>query len=490
MVLKNKITLAMCGLALASVGFAANASAIDFDGTGLSEDGKFHFDMAPPSNEAEKQTLSEYISDATNGEWGLMGWENSNPVWKCKEGFAACKLVNLRAAGWEWTDDYYDIVFEYDPVADAKIDAIVDNFSTPEAGFLVSDNELMKYWAFGGQRLAAVSSQVKTALENVNLDFVIDVRAGARDDLWDEELGMGKVYYDGVLYAVIGGDGFGIDPYVVAPHIFYVESGTEDLVQALMNRIVAIYGDQARNMIGIQNTGRKVSDYIGANNKYYNLFKDNLNANVFEMNISQGQLGDSYLIAIVADSDKLEDYVGINSTDLLTDINIYTAAKNLPGDAKTWAENLGSDVADFGEDFAGEYYAYEIGLYSEAMDSNITDSDDGFEVSIPVPDNLKGVEYLSAYWKSFETGTLEEHIARIVDGNAIFSTNHFSTYVLAESMTKPQEPDVAPDTPTVPSAPNTGANAKGLNSVATSLPLFGAIFAVTGIVAVVFSRRR
>ena len=109
---------------------------------------------------------------------------------------------------------------------------------------------------------------------------------------------------------------------------------------------------------------------------------------------------------------------------------------------------------------------------------------------------LKDIEYLSAYWKSFETGTLEEHVARIVDGNAVFDTNHFSTYVLAESMTIPQEPEVepgtptTPDTPAVPSAPNTGANAKGLSSMATSLPLFGAIFAITGVAAVVFSKRK
>ena len=60
----------------------------------------------------------------------------------------------------------------------------------------------------------------------------------------------------------------------------------------------------------------------------------------------------------------------------------------------------------------------------------------------------------------------------------------------AISMTRQQEPDVAPDTPAVPSAPKTGANAKGLNSMATSLPLFGAIFAITGVAAIVFSKRK
>lgn len=36
----------------------------------------------------------------------------------------------------------------------------------PEDGFLVYDTELIKYWVFGAESLAAVSSDVKTALLN------------------------------------------------------------------------------------------------------------------------------------------------------------------------------------------------------------------------------------------------------------------------------------------------------------------------------------
>ena len=102
-----------------------------------------------------------------------------------------------------------------------------------------------------------------------------------------------------------------------------------------------------------------------------------------------------------------------------------------------------------------EFYAYDLGLWSSSLGEEVSYNEDKFIVSIPVPENLKGVSKLSAYWLNYETGETEEHYADIVDGVAVFDTTHFSTYALAASSAeRPEdEPEVEPD---VPKAPDTG----------------------------------
>ena len=67
--------------------------------------------------------------------------------------------------------------------------------------------------------------------------------------------------------------------------------------------------------------------------------------------------------------------------------------------------------------------------------------DGSFEVRIPLSEKLKGKD-LVAYYVD-DNGNKEEHEVTIKDGYAVFNTNHFSTYTLAE---KPAEkPDKTPD---------------------------------------------
>lgn len=66
--------------------------------------------------------------------------------------------------------------------------------------------------------------------------------------------------------------------------------------------------------------------------------------------------------------------------------------------------------------------------------------DGSFEVRIPLSEKLKGKD-LVAYYVD-DNGNKEEHEVTIKEGYAVFNTNHFSTYTLAE---KPAEtPDKTP----------------------------------------------
>ena len=117
--------------------------------------------------------------------------------------------------------------------------------------------------------------------------------------------------------------------------------------------------------------------------EYYasrSMFDDYLNEKVYEFNIDFGGLGDSYSVIIVADSDKMNSGFGVDSTDLRTEINIKTDVVNLPGDAATYAQGWGNDFEELEKALGTDiYYAYELGLYSSAVDDQISDVPEGEE---------------------------------------------------------------------------------------------------------------
>lgn len=497
MALKSKIGLMAASMALLSVGLGANVFAVEFDGSGLSEDGAFHVNMAPPENEVEQYVLNEEIASLTRGGWGI----TSMGEWNCKDNFTKCKLVHY---GTEWTDEYYEIKYIYDAKADELIDKLMDDLEFPEKGFFVSDLDFLKYLVQVGMAentplLPTFSSEMRTFIDNRNLEFSIDVRMGGYDPLLDFQGGMAKVYYNGTLYNTYDGN-----VMVYAPHIFYVESDAEDYVDALKKRITEAFGDEVASMIEIDDeVTQTVREFYAAEcgsdpycekpEEYFDSYeyvKEYLDNRVYgicpQIEVDGTKMGICYDMIIVADSSKVTDPSYVNSTDVLTDINITTKATDLPGDALTYAEDLGSDDKGMIEDFGDKFYAYEIGLRSASFNGEISESEDGFTVSIPVPEILKGMKAISAYWKNFETGELEEHRGKIVGDMVVFETTHFSTYVLAES-TESEESD---DDVVVPGAPDTGMQANGLTHAVTGLPIFGAIMVVTGAMAFVVTKRK
>lgn len=58
--------------------------------------------------------------------------------------------------------------------------------------------------------------------------------------------------------------------------------------------------------------------------------------------------------------------------------------------------------------------------------------DGSFEVRIPLSEKLKGKDLVAYYVDN--NGNKEEHEVTIKDGYAVFNTNHFSTYTLAEKV--------------------------------------------------------
>ena len=74
---------------------------------------------------------------------------------------------------------------------------------------------------------------------------------------------------------------------------------------------------------------------------------------------------------------------------------------------------------------------FDLKLFSKSADNYITKLEDGtFEVKLPISEELKD-KNLVVYYVTSE-GKIEEYEVIVKDGFAIFKTNHFSIYSLAE----------------------------------------------------------
>lgn len=487
-----KIKAGILAAVILSLGVCGNVFAVEFDGTGLDADGTFHVDMAPPKNMTEQYVLNEMINDLTGGGWGITAMGE----WNCNEAFTECKLVYH---GDEWTEKYYGITYVYNKEAEALIGDLMDSLEFPDEGFFISDLDYLKFLVQSSiaetePALPAFSSELKTFLGNRNLELMIDVRLGGYDPLMDFQGGMAKVFYNGTLYGV-----YDKTVMVYAPHVFYVEDDAEDVVAALEARIAEAFGSDILENISFEKRNETIGELYAtdcaaqpngmceAPEEYfdsYEYFEENeyLDDEAYDVCILREfdgeMMGVCYTADIVADSSKITKASGINSTDLVTNVNISTAATDLPGDALAYAEALGSDDKEMAENFGEKFYAYDLGLRSASLNEDVSYSEDGFTVSVPVPEILSGVKSISAYWKDSETDEFVEYEGQIKNGKVEFETSHFSTYVFAASSNS------------VPGAPNTGVNESGLGSVMTSLPIFGVVVVLTGAAAFVVTRKR
>lgn len=107
--------------------------------------------------------------------------------------------------------------------------------------------------------------------------------------------------------------------------------------------------------------------------------------------------------------------------------------------------------------------------------------DGSFEVRIPLSEKLKGKD-LVAYYVD-DNGNKEEHEVTIKEGYAVFNTNHFSTYTLAE---KPAETPIETPDNTPKGDDNTNNENEKDETPKTGTEIL-AIESILGILAVVLA---
>ena len=421
--------------------------------TFLNKDGKIQINGVKPTDEIIFERYFEFLIMKEGEE---ISYENLSAD------FSSCDLtVNGETHN-------VSIVYNYNNTIKEKMDNFIKNFPSDIEYFNVRDLELINYWVNNvgkneTESLDMFSGELKSYLNYKNMDFYVDNRAGDNSPFYTLRLGIAVFKYDNVIYHI--DDVLGTK----AEHIIYVPDETgntkEELMNAAQKRIDEYLGKKGIATISYSGTAYEAwarmsydakidwpemdpnmtfEEYLEYGNLFipaYDDFESEIGVEgiteddqTFIVTIKVGDKEEKFYIFIKKDTSKMvtPEY---KTADMTTNIEISSNSSAIPLDTTIRANEVTSG-AEYERIIklldVKENAMFDLKLYSNSLEDYITKLDDGtFEVKIPVPENLKGKE-LVAYYTSSD-GKTEEYKVEVKDGYAIFKTNHFSIYTLAEN---------------------------------------------------------
>lgn len=267
------------------------------------------------------------------------------------------------------------------------------------------------------------SEDLREIFGNSNVDYYLDMRAGAAAPM--QELGFGGfiLYYNGVIYGFV--DNVGIEH----KNIIYIPDETENTKEAYIaaakKRIDEYLGNDSTK---IEAAGLR-SDYTDMD---FSELGDESKMGDYYYNITVGDITQEFII--VRDSSKIEA-PSYDTKDMKTNIRISSTSAEIPLDTSIKVEIIEEGTETFKNIVktlnVETAQIYDLKLYSKSSAKFISKLSSGeFEVTVPIEDKLKGKE-LSAYYVT-DKNEIEEHPVTIVNGMAKFTTTHFSIYTIAE----------------------------------------------------------
>lgn len=353
----------------------------------------------------------------------------------CNEDYTRCKLL-ITATGEEYKT--VDIKYVYDEKIEEEIDNLTKELGS-KAIFKLKDFELINLWLNGGSSIN-YSDEYKKIVAYKN--FYLDIRAGSDDSLTTESFGIGYYTYDGTLYKAI--NELGTKGY----NILYVDSdvSNDKLLETIQNRIDNYIG---KGKMTIYASDYDVDTYYNEKkselNQYYEPENEFYKEEMKELEELKNTSSDGKIYVAKIDNNEYRFVIGKNTekmytpklitSDFKTNITISTDKTNtIPLDTMINIKELTS-----GEEYnkilkilnITNNEMFDISLFSNSIKDYITKLKDGsFEVKIPITEKFKDKE-LVVYYVDDE-GKITEYPVTIEDEYAIFNTNHFSIYTLAE----------------------------------------------------------
>lgn len=382
-----------------------------------------------------------------------------------------------------YTDKYYysniTITYKYDENIKKIVDKITEKISkvTEEQEiFDVKDFEIVNYWANPGE-MFYYSSELMSYLGNKNFEF--NELLGSATLFTTENGGPVTLKYNGTVYYVEYMLG------VEAKHILYVPTDTAkaDYLKVMQERVDNYLG---KGKAVVKDCGT-IESFIEEHQAELveEVSQASSDGHVYEMIIDE----ESYYFVINANTEKM--YTPIFTTsDVATDVEISSNNGELSLDTLikvneiTNGEQYDKILKILGIE-NGEMY--DLKLFSQSLNKNITKLEDGsFEVRIPLSEKFKNKELIAYYVD--DNGAKEEHTVTVKDGYAIFNTNHFSVYTLAEKpIEKPEEkptdkPEEKPDdTPSSEENTNNEKDETPKTGYSVNIIIVLAFFAVVGL---------
>lgn len=424
----------------------------DFDS--ILTDGKLVVHSVKPTSQGMAYTVIEEYTLYTKYPDYHMEWDS------CNEDFTKCKIYYNAGTSNDPSKEV-EISYVYDEDVKLVVDALIKKLDGKDT-FNLTDIEFINYLVnvSAGSSMANYSSELKKAIDYKN--FSIDVRLGDGADFYTAKGGNANFVYDGTFYYVKS------NTSAEAKHVFYVDTNTTDVLEAIKTRLTKIFGtdfnvketDTVANFLESKKNrykeiyNQELSYYQGQgyrteeeyvnekmNENYYNedaYYSFVTGNDIYEKYYTLTINGNEFKFLVVKDSSKINDNVGIITNDVGSDITISTSSASIPLDTLIKVAKLTS-----GEEYekiiktlnVTNSEIFDLSLYSNSISKNITTGD--FEVKIPITDNLKD-KNLVVYYVTSE-GKIEEYEVTVKDGYAIFTTNHFSIYTLAEKISSTTE---------------------------------------------------
>lgn len=370
------------------------------------------------------------------------------------------------------------ISYNYDNNVKKVVDSLTKNIPEDQDFFEVKDFEMVNFWANGGQQFY-YSSELMSYLGNKNFEF--NELMGEGEPFATVVAGPATLKYNNTIYYVRYMLG------VIGEHVLYLPTDTAkaDYLKAMQERVDNYLGKGVAVVTDCGTANEAIaSDQITPEDE---IFEKSSDGHIYKMVIGEKL----FYFVINANTEKMYTPTFVSS-DVATDVAISSNSGELPLDTLVKVQEIAS----------GEQYdkimkilgiengeMYDLKLFSNALEKNITKLEDGsFEVKIPLTENLKGKELIAYYVDN--NGKKEEHTVTVKDGYAIFNTNHFSVYTLAEKITE-TEPIETPD--------NTPSNEDNNNNEKDETPKTGnpvniitvlAIFTVVGLGTALTTRKQ
>ncbi len=313
--------------------------------------------------------------------------------------------------------------------------------------FLISDMEIVNMWVTGYDRdnitfhrhTVNYSGELKEYLENTNVEFrVTMIGAGMDTDLYNEACGEAVVLINDIMYAAA--------PYSVnaqVKHIIYVPDGTasdkDSLLSAAQTRINEYLGSDSKVELSYGGAFNTLTDrWYDDDEEYRAEMLYYLGLETAPEHYFVATAGDmQYKFLIIADSSKMISPT-YKTVDASSNVSISSTSAEIPLDTSMRVSQLTS-----GEEYdkvietlgVEEHVTYDLKLYSQSTASYVSQLESGeFEVRIPLTDELKGKD-LVAYYVDENNEVTDYEVTLDEDGNyAVFATDHFSIYTLAEAV--------------------------------------------------------
>lgn len=391
----------------------------------------------------ETEEVSYYPQYISDGVYDIGGWYNETgelaEIHRVEVEFEAdldakelavaedvVDKIPYESESWEWEGEVYE-----------------NRWST----FLITDMEAVNMWASGYDRnnltahrhTANYSGELKEYLGNSNVDFrVTMIGAGLDTDLYLEACGDAVVLINDIMYASV--------PHMIkaqVEHIVYVPDGTatdkDSLMAAAQKRINEYLGSDSKVVVSYGGA------YNTMSNTWWNSDDADYQAEMMEY-LGLETAPEHYFIAtsgdmqykflIMADSSKMITPT-YKTVDAASNVSISSQSAEIPLDTSMRANQLTSgEEYDKVIDTLGveENITFDLKLYSQSTASYVSELETGtFEVQIPLTDALKDKD-LVAYYVDENDKVIEYEVTVTEDGcYAVFETDHFSIYTIAEA---------------------------------------------------------